>query len=37
LPLLHLVHRQTTNLLLKAPINFFASYATVILRRPLEK
>lgn len=34
LPLLHLVHRQTTNLLLKAPIAFFTSYATVVLRRP---
>jgi SAM-dependent methyltransferase len=36
LPLLHLVHRQTTNLLLKAPIAFFVSYATIILRRPLK-
>lgn len=36
LPLLHLVHRQTTKLLLKAPIALFASYATVILQRPLE-
>jgi SAM-dependent methyltransferase len=36
LPLLHLVHRQTTKLLLKAPIAFLVSYATVILRRPLE-
>jgi SAM-dependent methyltransferase len=35
LPLLHFVHRQKTNLLLKAPIPFFTSYATVILRRPL--
>jgi len=35
LPLLHLVHRQTTKLLLKAPIAFFVSYATIILRRPL--
>jgi hypothetical protein len=35
LPLLHLVHRQKTNLLLKAPIALFTSYATVILRRPL--
>jgi len=37
LPLLHLVHRQATNLLLKAPIPFFVSYATIILRRPLAK
>ena len=37
LPLLHLVHRQTTKLLLKAPIAFFVSYATIILRRPLAK
>jgi len=37
LPLLHLVHRQTTNLLLKAPIAFFVSYATIILRRPLQE
>jgi SAM-dependent methyltransferase len=37
LPLLHLVHRQTTKLLLKTPIAFFASYATVILSRPLAK
>jgi SAM-dependent methyltransferase len=37
LPLLHLVHRQATKLLLKAPIAFFVSYATVILRRPLAK
>jgi SAM-dependent methyltransferase len=37
LPLLHLVHRQATKLLLKAPIAFFVSYATVILRRPLEQ
>jgi len=35
LPLLHLVHRQAANLLLKAPMAFFTSYATVILRRPL--
>jgi SAM-dependent methyltransferase len=35
LPLLHFVHRQKTNLLLRAPIAFFTSYATVILRRPL--
>jgi SAM-dependent methyltransferase len=34
LPLLHLVHCQKTNLLLKLPIAFFTSYATVILRRP---
>jgi hypothetical protein len=37
LPLLHLVHRQTTNLLLKVPIAFFVSYATIILRRPLQE
>jgi hypothetical protein len=35
LPLLDLVHRQKTNLLLKAPIPLFTTYATVILRRPL--
>lgn len=35
LPLLDKVHRQTTKLLLKTPIAFFTSYATVILRRPL--
>lgn len=35
LPLLHFLHRQKTNLLLKAPIALFTSYATVILRRPL--
>jgi len=34
-PLLHLIHRQKTKLLLKASIAFFASYATVILKRPL--
>jgi len=34
LPFLHFVHRQKTNLLLKAPIALFTSYATVILRRP---
>ena len=37
LPLLHLVHRQTTNLLLKVPIAFFVSYTTIILRRPLQE
>jgi SAM-dependent methyltransferase len=37
LPLLDLVHRQKTKLLLKAPIACFVSYATVILRRPLAK
>jgi SAM-dependent methyltransferase len=37
LPLLHLVHRQTTKLLLKARIALFVSYATIILRRPIEK
>jgi SAM-dependent methyltransferase len=37
LPLLDRVHRQTTKLLLKAPIAFFVSYATIILRRPLEE
>ena len=37
LPLLHLVHRQTTNLLLKAPIAFFVSFVTIILRRPLQE
>ena len=36
LPLLHLVHRQATNLLLKIPIPLFVSYATIILRRPIE-
>jgi SAM-dependent methyltransferase len=34
LPLLHQVIRQTSKLLLKAPIAFFVSYATIILRRP---
>jgi SAM-dependent methyltransferase len=37
LPLLHRIHRQTTNLLLKVPIALFTSYATVILRRPLHE
>jgi SAM-dependent methyltransferase len=37
LRLLDLIHRQKTKLLLKAPIAFFVSYATVILRRPLAK
>lgn len=35
MPLLHRMNRQAANLLLKAPIAFFTSYATVILRRPL--
>jgi SAM-dependent methyltransferase len=35
LPLLHSINRRAANLLLKAPIAFFTSYATVILRRPL--
>jgi SAM-dependent methyltransferase len=34
LPLLHRVHRYTANLLLKMPVAFFTTYATVILRRP---
>ncbi|SPE25594.1 hypothetical protein SBA2_260084 [Acidobacteriia bacterium SbA2] len=29
------MNRQAANLLLKAPIAFFTSYATVIMRRPL--
>jgi len=37
LPLLHLVHRQTTNLLMKAPIALFVSYATIILQRPFKE
>jgi SAM-dependent methyltransferase len=35
LPLLHAIHRQATKLLLKVPIAWFVSYATIILRRPL--
>jgi hypothetical protein len=35
LPLLHVLHRAKTSLLLKMPIPLFTSYATVILRRPL--
>ena len=35
LPLLDLVHRQKTKFLLKTPIAFFTSDATIILRRPL--
>jgi len=36
LPLLHFLHQKKTNLLLKAPIAFLTSYATIILKRPLQ-
>lgn len=35
LPLLHRVHRYTANFLLKVPVAFLTTYATVILRRPV--
>lgn len=36
LPLLHRIHRFTANILIKAPIALFTTYATIILRRPAE-